>query len=124
EVQALGVEVGQEPDKALQRPTQAIDAPGGHDVEVFASDAGMECGEARPAVLALSAGDAFGGEGRRGLPGVPLCGALKLSALVVDRLVVSADPRVEGNPLHFGLHRAIGCRSMPVRKSASSVCGL
>lgn len=92
----------------LEGSTEAIHGPTCHHVDLTPGDHGHERVEAGSLVAALGSRDAFIGEGGDDGPAETIRHSLEFEPLVLDRLLIGADPKVEGDAL---AHRADYSRS-------------
>src|SRR5579883_25076 len=104
QIDALGVQLAEEADEILQRAAEAIDGPGGDQVDFPTRDRLTQLSEAGPLLLPLRAADPAVGERRDHLPSMPCCNGLELAPLILDRLPARRHTQVQGNALaHRGL---------------------
>src|SRR5262249_52433783 len=96
QAQALGMDLAEGGDEVPQGAAQAIDRPGGDDIE-FAPGKSLEQPiEAGALVPALGAADSSILERLDDLPAVALSSRLELAALILDGLARGRDAQVEG----------------------------
>ena len=90
------IPIAQEAHQIDQRSSETVNGPCGHDLDLPLGDGLQETIISGSLVAALGAGDAFVGEDVDDLPAGFLGDILQDEKLVLDRLLIGADPDVEG----------------------------
>lgn len=109
EVDALGIDLGQEADEVLKAATQPVDRPARHHVDLPPGDHRHQRVEPGALVAALASRDAFVGEDGDDDPAQTVGDSLEFEALVLDGLAVGRDTKVKGDAFGHG-------RIIPVRE--------
>jgi hypothetical protein len=110
QINPFGVKLTEEGEQILQRSPEPIDGPGGDHIEVSTHKTLHQFPHRWTLVARLATAHAAVGEDLDDLPAVPAGDVLKLASLVLDRLVIRADARVDGDPLSRNCH---GFTSLP-----------
>ena len=113
EIDTLCLDVAEKTDEVLQRTTQSVDRPHGHQIEISSRDAFEQSIEARTLVAPLGAADALVGKLRDDVPVEPSRDLLKHSELVLGRLVrVRRHSEIEGDTLRHRVDDATDWQSV------------
>jgi len=99
-IDALAVQLLQHLHQVEQRSAQPIDAPGCDQIELLAGDGLQQLVEPWALIPAPGAGNALVLEQGDYMPAVTLGNGLQIDLLVLDALMIRADPDIKGNPLN------------------------
>ena len=132
EVHASRIEVTEQGDEVLERPTEAADAPACDHVELFAGDAFHQGIEARSLLSSLGSAYAFISEGGDDVPSETFASQPQVSKLVLDGLTVSrGNTAIKCNALAHGAETLMDTDfgkqrvpAIPRTLRGSSVCRL